>query len=85
MYCIHLLKQRGTIHHLPVYLNSPMAADATEIYHRYREEHRLTREECEAMCRAATIVNSADDSRALNSRLGPMVIIAASGMLRPAK
>jgi metallo-beta-lactamase family protein len=80
MYAIHLLKQRGVIHHLPVYLNSPMAADATRIYHRFRAQHRLTHEQCEAMCHAATIVNTPEESRALNSKRGPMVIIAASGM-----
>jgi metallo-beta-lactamase family protein len=32
------------------------------------------------MCRAATIVNTPEESRALNTRRGPMVIIAASGM-----
>lgn len=80
LYAIHLLKKQGLIHHLPVYLNSPMAADATEIYYRFHAEHRLTREECEAMCREATIVNSPDESRALNARKGPMVIVAASGM-----
>jgi metallo-beta-lactamase family protein len=80
LYAMHVLKARGLIHHLPVYLNSPMAADATEIYHRFHAEHRLTREECEAMCREATIVNSPEESRELNARRGPMVIIAASGM-----
>lgn len=81
MYCVHLLKQRGDIRgDLPVYLNSPMAADATEIYHRHRTEHRLTPDQCEAMCHAATIINTPDESRALNNRRGPMVIIAASGM-----
>ena len=81
LYCIHLLKERGVIQrHLPVYLNSLMAADATKIYHRHRDEHRLTPEQCEAMCHAATIINSPDESRALNARRGPMVIISASGM-----
>jgi metallo-beta-lactamase family protein len=80
MYAIHLLKERGVIHHLPVYLNSPMAADATQVYHRHRAEHRLTPAQCEAMCHAATIVNTPDESRALNNKRGPMVIIAASGM-----
>ena len=32
------------------------------------------------MCHAAQIINTADESRALNGRRGPMVIIAASGM-----
>jgi metallo-beta-lactamase family protein len=80
MYCIHLLKQRGVIHHLPVYLDSPMATDATRIYHAHRTEHRLSPEQCDAMCHAATIVNKPDDSRALSARRGPMVIISASGM-----
>lgn len=80
MYCIHLLKERGVIHHLPVYLDSPMATDATRIYHSHQSEHRLSPEQCEAMCHAATIVNKPDDSRALSARSGPMVIISASGM-----
>jgi metallo-beta-lactamase family protein len=80
LYCIHLLKQRGAIHNLPVYLNSPMAVDATTVYRRHRDEHRLNAVECEAMCHAATIVNTPEESIALNARHGPMVIIAASGM-----
>ena len=80
LYAIHLLKERGVIHHLPVYLDSPMAIDATRIYHAHRDEHRLTPEQCEAMCHAATIVNKPADSKALSARRGPMVIISASGM-----
>ena len=81
LYSLHLLKAEGAIPAvLPVYLNSPMAVDVTDIYHRHRAEHRLSPEECEAMCRAATFVNAPDESRALNARQFPMVIIAASGM-----
>jgi metallo-beta-lactamase family protein len=57
-----------------------MATDVTAIYHRHRTEHRLTHDECEAMCKAAEIVNSVAESKALNARKGPMVIIAGSGM-----
>ena len=81
LYLIHVLKSEGTIPaDLPVYLNSPMAVDATAIYHKHRSEHRLTFEQCEAMCHAATIVNSPEESRRLNAMHGPMVVIAASGM-----
>ena len=80
LYCIHLLKQRGLIHHLPVYLNSPMAASATRVYLRHTELLRLSRGECEAMAAGAQVVETADDSRLLNARKGPMVIVAASGM-----
>jgi metallo-beta-lactamase family protein len=80
LYAIYQLKQEGRIHNLPVYLDSPMATDATRLYHAHRAEHRLSPEECEGMCHAATIVNKATDSMALSARRGPMVIISASGM-----
>ena len=81
MYYIHLLKKSGAIPAiLPVYLNSPMAVDATHIYNKHRRDHRLTNEQCEAMCHAAKIVNSVEESIALNQKTMPMVIIAASGM-----
>lgn len=65
---------------LPVYLNSPMAEDATALYHRFRAEHRLSDKECEAMCRAAVIVNSVEQSKKLNLSREPKVLIAGSGM-----
>ncbi|HJV61303.1 MAG TPA: MBL fold metallo-hydrolase [Albitalea sp.] len=80
LWCIHLLKQRHSIDDLPVYLNSPMAVDATAVYRRHHPQHRLSLEDCEAMCRGATVVNTPDESRALNTRSGPMIIVAASGM-----
>lgn len=80
MYCIHLLKSQGLIPNLPVYLNSPMAASATRVYLKHQAGLRLSREQCEAMVGAAHIVETPDESRELNTRHGPMVIIAASGM-----
>ncbi len=65
---------------VPVYLNSPMAINATDIFCAHQDEHRLTPEQCRAMCNVATYANSADDSKALNERRGPMIIISASGM-----
>ena len=81
LYFISRLKARHAIPDVPVYLNSPMAIDATRLYHEYRAEHRLTLEECEAACTVAHMVNTADDSRALNGRGGPMIIVSASGMV----
>ncbi len=81
LYYIHLLKASGAIpYEIPVYLNSPMAADATAIFTKHRGEHRLSREECAALNHTAHIVNSVEESRALNQMKGPMIIISASGM-----
>lgn len=80
LYYIHLLKSSGAIPDIPVYLNSPMAVDATEIFHNHRGEHRLTPEQCSALCRTAHMVNSVEESKRLNETKGPMIILSASGM-----
>lgn len=81
MFYIHQLKESGAIpKQLPIYLNSPMARDATDIYQRHHAEHRLSAAQCDAVCRGVRIVNSVEESKALNRKQMPMVIIAASGM-----
>ena len=75
--CLHA---RGAIPEVPVYLNSPMAEDATPLYQEYPDEHRLGAAELAAMSRVAHFVNSVEESKALNTRSGPMIILSASGM-----
>ena len=55
LYYIHLLKSSGVIPDIPVYLNSPMAVDATAIFHNHRGEHRLTPEQCDALCHTCPV------------------------------
>lgn len=74
------LKRKGTLPDVPVYLNSPMAIDATRIYHEFRTEHRLSAEECDDACHVSKFINSIEDSIELNKSKGPGIIISASGM-----
>ena len=80
MYYLHLLKVKRAIPDIPIYLNSPMAVDATRIFHDHPSEHRLSRDQCDAVCRTAVVVNSVEESERLNTAAGPMIILAASGM-----
>jgi metallo-beta-lactamase family protein len=81
LYYMDRLKQSGTISSvLPVFLNSPMAVDVTALYREYRKDHKLDDVQCRAMCNAAKFVNTVEESKALNLKHMPMVIIAASGM-----
>jgi metallo-beta-lactamase family protein len=75
------LKAAGRIPAVPVYLNSPMATRATQVLREHVGEHRLTREECDALASVARIVDTPEASIALNARREPMVIVAASGMV----
>ena len=80
LHILHRLKASGAIPDVPVYLDSPMAVDATAIYRRFGDLHRLSPHDCEQMFRVATMVRSVDESRALNALRYPAVIISASGM-----
>ena len=75
LHAIHLLKLGGVLpKSLPVFLDSPMAVHTTKLFDKHPGEHRLSPND------TAVMVNCTDESRALGSRHGPMVILCASGM-----
>jgi len=74
------LKSSGQIPDVPVYLDSPMAIDATELLLRFSGEHRLTSQESKALGRVASLVRTSDQSRELDRIREPAIILAASGM-----
>ncbi len=80
LHAIRLLKDGKRIPDLPVYLNSPMAADVTALFRRHAGEHRLDAAQCKAMCAGVTIINTEEASRALNQQRFPSIIVSASGM-----
>lgn len=80
---LHLLaklKRSGRIPNLPVFLDSPMATDVTQLYEKYRDEHRLDNASCEAMCHAARFVRTVEESASLRELRMPSIIVSASGM-----
>jgi len=80
LYYIHQLKAARAIHDLPIYLNSPMAASATEVYLHHAGDLRIGRGEFEAAMRGVQVVETPEESQRLNAQHGPMIIVAASGM-----
>ena len=80
LYYIGRLKQDGRIPDVPIYLDSPMAINATSIYAKHPDEHRLGEEEYRRLFAGVHYVNSVEESKALSQRRGPMVVVSASGM-----
>lgn len=81
LYYIYLLKQQKRIPDLPVYLDSPMAIDATEIMRHNSDEHKLSAEECLDVCRMAIYTNTPEESKAIDRDESPKIVISASGMM----
>ncbi|PVY80477.1 metallo-beta-lactamase family protein [Cupriavidus alkaliphilus] len=80
LYCLHRLREEKRIPDVPVYLNSPMAIEATAIFSLHPEELHIDRTECAAACRLATPVQSMEQSIWLNRDRSPKIILAGSGM-----
>ncbi|MEO6185131.1 MAG: MBL fold metallo-hydrolase [Steroidobacteraceae bacterium] len=74
------LKQKQAIADVPVFMDSPMAIDATSLYAQFRSEHRLDEQDCRRMCQAAQLVTTRQGSKALDRLAGPAIILSASGM-----
>ena len=80
LYLLWRLKQVGRLGLVPVYLDSPMAIDASELFCRHPDDHRLSPEQASAACHIATYVRDVEASKALSANAMPKVIISASGM-----
>lgn len=80
LFALYQLEKREALRKAPVFLNSPMSVNAMGIYCAHKAEHKLSDEECEGMCGVAKYVRTIEESKALNRKHGPMIIISASGM-----
>jgi metallo-beta-lactamase family protein len=80
LFHLHKLKSHGRLANIPVFLDSPMAIDASEIFCRRTQDQKLSEAECRSACAVAQYVRSVDESKALTANPMPKVIISASGM-----
>lgn len=87
LYMIRELEEAGRIPVMPVVVDSPMAAQATQIYNRWNEEHDheyasiLAKKVHPLRTASMTIAASRDESKRINDMKGARIIISASGML----
>jgi metallo-beta-lactamase family protein len=86
LFTLRELEAAGEIPELPVFVDSPMAVDATPIHLAHREEHD---DEMVRLCAAGveplrprrlTFARAPEQSKAINRVEGPCVILSASGM-----
>jgi metallo-beta-lactamase family protein len=80
LYCFHEIFRRNLADRVPVFVDSPMATDVTDLFRRSPELHRLPEDQCSEVCDVAEYTRTPDESRELTARRGPAVIISASGM-----
>lgn len=86
LYYLRQLESESRIPELPVFVDSPMACDATPLYLANAEDHDLVmrsildRGESPLATRRTQFTRSTEQSKQLNRFKGPGIIISASGM-----
>jgi metallo-beta-lactamase family protein len=80
LYCIWRLLEEGAIPRVPVFLDSPMATSATDLYRLYHRLHRLDEATTETAFGIADYVSSVSQSKRISASRGPMIVVSSSGM-----
>ncbi|MCE9644817.1 MAG: MBL fold metallo-hydrolase [Chloroflexi bacterium] len=87
VYNLNEMMQDGDVPRVPVYVDSPLAVNATQVFKNhlecFDEETRKFVQEARHPAldfKMLTYVQSVEESKALNERKEPMIIISASGM-----
>jgi metallo-beta-lactamase family protein len=80
LYHLWSLRQSGRLREVPVYLDSPMAIDATDLLCAHPSDLKLAAQICRDACGIATYVRDVDGSKALSANRHPKIVISASGM-----
>ena len=81
LYHLGKLKESGRIPSvLPIFLDSPMAVDASDIFCRHLDDHKIPKKGCMPLCAGTHYVRDSQESKALTANPMPKVIISASGM-----
>lgn len=81
MHLVNGMKKDNKIPNVPVYLDSPMGANATEILRRHPSWHKLTTEQSNAIFENVKIISKFEDTLDVIDTPGSKIVIAASGML----
>jgi metallo-beta-lactamase family protein len=86
VYELHKMFEKGSLPPLPIFVDSPLSANATEVFRNHpecfdEETNRLFGREDDVFgFRRLTYIEKSEDSKKLNERQGPFIVISASGM-----
>lgn len=80
LYYFWTLKRAGRLASIPIFLDSPMATDATDMMRRHPRDHKLDHATCREAFGVAQYTKDVEASKAITASPFPKIVISASGM-----
>tara|TARA_R110001583_G_scaffold93777_1_gene237024 strand:+ start:50278 stop:51636 length:1359 start_codon:yes stop_codon:yes gene_type:complete len=81
IYLLSVLKRLNKLPKIPIYLDSPMGVNATEVYFKYHKIHKLTQEDINSMLSTVHLISDVNASKAIVNDKNPKIVLAGSGMI----
>ena len=81
IYLLSILKREGKLPKIPIYLDSPMGVNATEVYFNHKNDHKLTSEDVKSMIDTVQLISDVRASKAVVNDDNPKIVLAGSGMI----
>jgi len=86
VYLLRTLMAAGRVPETPVWIDSPMAVDAMEVFRKHAGEHDFSEAKMQGVAESLAspfvrMAKTADESKAINNHRGPGIVIASSGMM----
>jgi metallo-beta-lactamase family protein len=81
IYLLHQLKEEDALPNIPIYLDSPMGINASNVYNRYPDWQRISAYEINQMFMDVKFITDIEQSKALVADKRPKIILAGSGMV----
>ena len=86
VYLLRTLMAAGRVPETPIWVDSPMAVGAMEVFRRHRDEHDFSEAKMQGVAESLAspfvrMAKTADESKAINGHHGAGIVIASSGMM----
>ena len=86
VYLLRTLMAAGRVPETPVWVDSPMAVDAMEVFKKHGGEHDFSEAKMQGVAESLAspfvrMAKTANESKAINNHHGPGIVIASSGMM----
>jgi len=81
IYLLSILKRKNLLPKIPIYLDSPMGVNATEVYFNHKNNHKLKSDDVTNMLSTVQLISDISASKAIVNSDNPKIVLAGSGMI----